>query len=293
MTDWVLTAVGLVLIAVVVRDVFHTLFHPIGHGSVAPLVMKFVWRVLRAFRADRRIASLTGPLGFALVVLIWGVIAVLGWALLYLAQMPEGFVYSSELDPATRSNVFDSFYLSLVAIGTLGFGEIVPALPFLRIMVPLEALFGFMLVTAAVSWILQIYPALHRRRVLALELSTLREARHANPDCGIDSVPTDVLTGIAGAIVEARNDFTQYSATYYFRDVEVDASLAASLDYAAELAAEAEGSDQPQTKLAGAMITAAVESLAELLGREFLQFDGDTESVIKAYATDHRHTDQE
>lgn len=289
MTDWVATAIGLLLIAVVIRDVFHTLFHPIGHGSIAPVVMRFVWWLLRGFRADRRIASLTGPLGLAVVVLAWGAIAVVGWALLYLAQMPEGFAYGSELDPAVRNNVFDSIYLSLVTIGTLGFGDIVPTVPFLRLMAPLEALFGFMLLTAAVSWVLQIYPALHRRRVLALQLSTLREARAAQPDLGIDDVPTDVLTGIAGAIVEARNDFTQYGATYYFRDLEADASLAASLQYAAVLAAEAVGSKHPHTRLAGTLIIAAVDSLAQLLSQEFLQFDGDTDAVIKAYATDHRH----
>jgi hypothetical protein len=184
----------------------------------------------------------------------------------------------------------DSLYVSLVTIGTLGFGDIVPTSPLLRLIVPLEALFGFMLLTAAVSWVLQIYPALHRRRVLALQLSTLREARRADPALGIDSVPTDVLTGLAAAVVEARNDFTQYGATYYFRDLEADASLAASLEYATALAVEAVDSALPQTRLAGGLITAAVDSLAELLNQEFLRFDGDTAAVIKAYAADHRHT---
>jgi hypothetical protein len=288
--DWTIAVVGALLVAVVVRDVFHTLFHPIGHGSIAPQVMKFVWWLLRLFRPDRRIASLTGPLGIALVVLTWGAIAVLGWAMVYFAQMPNGFAYGSELNPAHRNNVFDSLYVSLVTIGTLGFGDIVPTSPLLRLIVPLEALFGFMLLTAAVSWVLQIYPALHRRRVLALQLSTLREARRANPDLGIGSVPADVLTGLSGAIVEARNDFTQYGATYYFRDLEADASLAASLEYATALAVEATDSAHPQTRLAGALIAAAVESLAELLNQEFLRFDGDTAAVIKAYAADHRHT---
>jgi len=275
---------------VVVRDVFHTLFHPIGHGSIAPQLMKFVWWLLRLFHPDRRIASLTGPLGIALVVLTWGALAVLGWAMLYFAQMPDGFAYSSELNPAERHDVFDALYLSLVTVGTLGFGDIVPTSPVLRLLVPLEALFGFMLLTAAVSWVLQIYPALHRRRVLALQLSTLREARRAQPSLGIDSIPTDVLTGIADAVVEARNDFTQYGATYYFRDLEADASLAFSLEYATQLAAEASGSTSPQARLAGALITAAVDSLAGLLDEEFLRLGGDTEAVIKAYAADHRHT---
>ncbi|MBJ7338136.1 MAG: two pore domain potassium channel family protein [Mycolicibacterium sp.] len=254
-------------------------------------MMRLVWWLLRAFRSDRRIASLTGPLGIALVVLTWGAMAVLGWAMLYYSQMPNGFVYGSELNPADRHDVLDALYLSLVTIGTLGFGDIVPTSPFVRMIVPLEALFGFMLLTAAVSWVLQIYPALHRRRVLALQLSTLREARQANPDLGIESVPIDVLTGLAGAIVEARNDFTQYGATYYFRDLETDASLASSLDYATHIATEATASAEPQTQLAGALIGAAIRSLADLLNREFLKFDGDTDAVIRAYAADHRHVD--
>jgi hypothetical protein len=288
--EWVLTLVGVLLVAVVVRDVFHTLFHPVGHGSIAPQVMKAVWRLLRLLPADRRIATLTGPLGIAVVVLTWGFMAVVGWALIYLAQMPEGFAYGSELDPADRHNLVNALYLSLVTVATLGFGDVVPTSVSLRLAAPFEALFGFMLLTAAVSWVLEIYPALHRRRVLALQLSTLRRAREGEPDAGIDGVPVDVLTSLAASVVEARNDFTQYGATYYFRDLEADASLAASLEYATQLAAEASASPQPQMRMAGALMSTAVDSLAELLDQEFLQLGGDTAQVVQAYAEDHRHT---
>src|SRR4029079_9377239 len=94
-------------------------------------------------------------------------------------------------------------------------------------------------------------------------LSTLREARRANPDLGIDSVPTDVLTGLSAALVEARNDFTQYGATYYFRDLEADASLAASLEYATALAVEATESAHPQTRLAGRLMNATRHTLPQ------------------------------
>lgn len=285
--DSVLTIVGSALVLVVVRDVFHTLFHPIGHGSIAPKVMKLVWRVLRLFPADRRIASLTGPLGMVAVIGTWAVGTVVGWALIYLAQMPEGFTYGSEIDPSARNDVMDSLYFPLVTVGTLGFGDIVPSAPLLRVAVPLEALLGFMLITAAVSWVLQIYPALHRRRVLALELSSLRRAREAEDASDIGDLPTDVITTLTASVVEARNDFTQYGATYYFRDLDADASLAASLAYAVALGAEASSSSVPQTRVAGAMLTAAVESLAKLLDDEFLHLDGDTDAVIRAYAHDH------
>jgi len=287
--EWVFTLVGILLVAAVVRDVFHTLFHPVGHGSIAPQVMKAVWRLLRLLPADRRIATLTGPLGIAVVVLTWGFMAVVGWTLIYFAQMPEGFAYGSELNPAARHDLIDSLYLSLVTISTLGFGDVVPASVSLRLVAPFEALFGFMLLTAAVSWVLEIYPALHRRRVLAMQLSTLRRAREAVPDAGIDDVPVDVLTSLAASVVEARNDFTQYGATYYFRDLEVDASLAASLEYATQLAAEACASSRPQMRMAGALMSTAVDSLAELLDQEFLQLGGDTVQVVQAYAADHRH----
>ena len=288
--EWVITVLGVGLVVVVVRDVFHTLFHPVGHGSIAPQVMKLVWRLLRLFPSDRRIASLTGPLGITAVIITWGVTAVLGWMLIYFPQMPNAVSYSSELNPAGRNELIDSLYLSLVTVATLGFGDIVPTSPWLRVAAPLEALFGFMLVTAAVSWVLQIYPALHRRRVLALQLSTLREARRSDTSLAeVDSIPIDVLTTVAASIVEARNDFTQYGATYYFRDLEADASLAASLGYATDLAAEAAASTQSQVRLAGAMITAAVNSLAELLDQEFLHLGGDTFAVVQAYAADHGH----
>ena len=288
--EWVITVLGVGLVVVVVRDVFHTLFHPVGHGSIAPQVMKLVWRLLRLFPSDRRIASLTGPLGITAVIITWGVTAVLGWMLIYFPQMPNAVSYSSELNPAGRNELIDSLYLSLVTVATLGFGDIVPTSPWLRVAAPLEALFGFMLVTAAVSWVLQIYPALHRRRVLALQLSTLRQARRSDTSLAeVDSIPIDVLTTVAASIVEARNDFTQYGATYYFRDLEADASLAASLGYATDLAAEATASTQSQVRLAGAMITAAVNSLAELLDQEFLHLGGDTFAVVQAYAADHGH----
>ncbi len=92
-----------------------------------------------------------------------------------------------------------------------------------------------------------------------------------------------------GAVCTWRNDFTQWGAPYYFRDLEADASLADSLEYATDLAAEATGSSQPHTRMAGALINAAVNSLTELLDREFLRFGGDAACIVQAYAQDHRH----
>jgi hypothetical protein len=34
--EWVVAVVGISLVTVVVRDMFRTLFHPVGHGTIAP-----------------------------------------------------------------------------------------------------------------------------------------------------------------------------------------------------------------------------------------------------------------
>lgn len=78
--------------------------------------------------------------------------------------MPEGFNFGSSLDPHRSSDAVATLDLSLATVGTLGFGDILPADPVLRVLAPVQALLGFVLLTAAISWVLQVYPALGRPR---------------------------------------------------------------------------------------------------------------------------------
>ena len=50
------TVAGLALMAVVLRDLFHTIWHPGAQGTLARRILAGVWRVCRAGRR----ASLTG-----------------------------------------------------------------------------------------------------------------------------------------------------------------------------------------------------------------------------------------
>jgi hypothetical protein len=61
-----------------------------------------------------------------------------------------------------------------VTLATLGYGDIVPTSDLLRVLVPLEALVGFALLTAALSWVISVYPALSRRRSLARGATLLK-----------------------------------------------------------------------------------------------------------------------
>jgi hypothetical protein len=283
------TAAGAVLIVTALHDVFRTLFHPRGEGRLARTVMSAIWRLTARLDARRPVASMAGPLGMISVIALWGSLVVLGWTLVYLAHVPDGLSYAPALAPEERNDLLDALYLSLVTVATLGFGDIVPTSPWLRVAAPLEALVGFVLLTAAVSWVLQVYPALHRRRVLALRLSTLRRVRRSHPDPGVDRIPTGVLIELGEGMAHARTDLSQYAATYYFRDANPETALAANLPYALQLSEEAQSCDHLPTRMAGAMLSAAVDDLAELLDRQFLRLGADTATVLRAYATDHRH----
>ena len=98
-------------------------------------------------------------------------------------HFPDGFRFATELGPAAGQQGFvDALYMSLVTLGTIGYGDISPASDVLRLLVPLEALVGFALLTASVSWLLTVYPALSRRRSLAYEITLLREVtRRSRP----------------------------------------------------------------------------------------------------------------
>lgn len=172
-------------------------------------------------------------------------------------------------------------------MATLGYGDIVPTSTWLRVVSPLQGLIGFALLTAAVSWVLQVYPALNRRRVLALQLSMMEQTRRLEALSSMDGTTAarllqDVSTGIA----QARIDLTQYSETYFFRDASPQTSLALTVGYAHRLSETAQGTSTAELRQAGAILAASLQDLAEFLDGHFLHTGADTRAVLSAYSQD-------
>ncbi|MEU9920204.1 potassium channel family protein [Streptomyces griseoluteus] len=284
--EWLVSLGGAGLVLVTLRDLFHTLWHPTRHGGLSRLVMTALWRLARRFRARRRVVGLVGPLALVTVVSLWTAAIVLGWAVVYWPHMPGAFTFSPGSRAAQQSSFLDSVYLSLVTVATLGLGDIAPIEGWLRVVSPLEALVGFVLLTATVSWVVEIYPALTRRRVLAVRLALLRDSdpAPAQVDCTagallLDSLVTDVVC--------VRIDFTQYAEAYYFHDGEDHSSLAAVVGFAFVLAERGKSARLPEVRLAGALLGGALEDLAGVLDQRFLRTGGTPAEVFAAYAADH------
>jgi hypothetical protein len=285
--DWFVTAVGIVMVVAALRDVFHTLWHPSGRGSLSTLVTSTLWRLSRAPHAPARLADVAGPGAMAVVVLLWTSIVVVGWTLIYWPHMPEAFSFAPGLVPEQRSNILDALYLSLVSLSTLGFGDIVPVSGWLRLAAPLQALVGFTLLTACVSWVGQIHPALTRRRVLALRLASLRKAALAEREAPEAAFTAGLLMNLAEEVNQVTVDLSQYTEAYYFHDGDESRSLAAMIGYAGDLALRGRTSRHTEIRASAAVLATALEEMSSLLGSEFLHVEGTFMEVFAAYAQDH------
>ncbi|MFF8606607.1 potassium channel family protein [Streptomyces sp. NPDC015346] len=285
--EWSLSLLGAALVLFVLRDVFHTLWHPTRHGGLSRLVMTALWRLSRRLNGRRRgAAGLAGPLGMVTVFSLWALGVAVGWALVYWPHMPGAFSYSTGLDPADHASPVDALYVSLVNLATLGLGDIAPVAGWLRLLAPLEALVGFALLSAVVAWILGIYPALARRRTLALRLSHLRRT-HGTTEALDSDAGAALLDSVAAEVCVVSIDFMQYPESYYFFDGDARASLAEQIGFAAGLAERAAQARHRDVGPAADVLNAALDDLAVILDERFLRTGGRTPVVLAAYATEH------
>ncbi|WP_406000274.1 potassium channel family protein [Streptomyces sp. NBC_00829] len=283
---WLVSLAGAGLVMFALRDVFHTLWHPTRHGGISRRVMTALWKLSQRLPFRNRGTGLAGPLAMVTVVAMWAGTVVVGWALIYWPHIPDAFSFAAGLDPAEHGGLVDALYISLVTVATLGLGDIAPIESWLRIIAPLEALVGFALLTATVSWVLEIYPALTRRRALALRLSQLQ--RNDPSPLQLDSpLGTAILDNLAAEVARISVDFVQYAESYYFHDGEDHTSLASRIPYAAALADRGSAVGHAEVRLAASLLTTALEDLALILDQRFLHTGGTVAGIYRAYAEDH------
>ncbi|MEV5875357.1 potassium channel family protein [Streptomyces sp. NPDC052101] len=283
---WFVTLLGVALVMAILRDVFHTIWHPTRHGGLSRLVMTGMWRLSSRLSTRWRASGLAGPLGMVCVVAVWALTVAVGWALVYWPHMPGSFAYSSNLVPAEHAGPVDALYVSLVTLSTLGLGDITPVAGWLRVAGPLEALVGFALLSATVSWILGIYPALARRRTLALRLSHVRRGGVTSEALDSDGGAA-LLDSLATAVSMITVDFLQYAESYYFYDGDENTSLPLQIRHAAGLAERAVSARHPDVRLSATVLRRALDDLATILDERFLHTGAATVGVFASYASDH------
>lgn len=284
--DVLLTVLGIVVIVAGLMDMFHTLLHPSGQGRLSRLVLSTVWRVSKV--TGHRAGSAVGPAAMVAVVLLWVVLQAAGWALIYYPHVPGGFMYSSGIDAAAYPDAVEAVYVSVVTLSTLGYGDVVATDPWIRVASPFEALTGFALLTAALTWFTQIYPPLMRRRALALEIKGLADADYAETIGEVEpAIASRVLDSLQADLTKISVDFTQHTEGFYFQESNPDLSLARQLPYALRLRDAAMARSEPAVRLSAQRLSSALNQLGSEIKDDFVGTGEHPGEVFAAYAAEH------
>lgn len=284
LTTWLSTAAGVTLVVLALRDGFEALFHPGGRMVLSRAIMRGWWSLAR-----RRpfTPPLAGPLSLLTILACWLALLVWGWAFVLWPHFPEHFTFA----PGTEGKTLvDALYLSVVTLSTIGYGDVSPASDALRLLVPLEAILGFGLLTAAVSWLLSVYPALSRRRSLAYEIHLLRDALGvAGRLVQDEGRSAERLYGeLLSRLVAVERDLVTLPISYYFAERDPRLELPSAMPWLLELAERGLGDESPaRTRLRARMLRGAIDDFARTT-TGFHGVTGSTAERLAAYARDQR-----
>jgi hypothetical protein len=280
------TAAGLGLIGLAGRDIFDALFHPEGRATLGRFLARAVWLAFRRVWPDVGRLPLAGPVALLTVIGSWAALLAVGWALLYLPHLPDGF-------RGTDGGGFvDALYMSLVTLTTLGFGDVTPTADWLRLITPLEALLGFGLLSASISWLLLIYPVLGRRRSLAYEISLLRTAEQETGE-GVEQLEGEagerVLAELTTRLIAVERDLVNFPITYYFAESDERFAMPTAAPYLRELAERGQRDHAaPRARLRARLLSEAIDDFAATTAERFHGTRAEsTDELLRAYARDH------
>lgn len=176
LVDLALPLVGAGLLALLLTDVYLTVFDPGGRsGPLHEWKNRAVWHAFRgvARHLDNRHASrvrvATGPVLAAVTVVAWLGLLVVSFAFIYYPFV-LGFAFTAT--PAT-SRLTEAIYYSAMATSTMGLGDVVAHAAWLRLLTSLEAMLGFALFSASITYILSTFREIVHPRTLALHVAGL------------------------------------------------------------------------------------------------------------------------
>jgi voltage-gated potassium channel Kch len=290
--DIVWTLLGVALIVLALRDIFDVLFHPLGRGMITRRVVRGIAALARR-RPGRTgtLGLLVGPISYIAVIATWAALLTVGWALVFWPQLPQGFHFDPGLDPARHSGFVDAVYVSLVNLTSLGYGDISPAASLLRLLGPVETLFGLGLLTASISWLLSIYGAISRRDSLAHEVHLAKEAEERLGEKLADSDPElleTLLASYSEQLIRIRRDLIHFPIVHYFRTEDEERALAGLLPFLGSLVAEAGEEDRPHSlRVRAEILRLAIDDFAETLRRRLRMEGENTEETLRNYQSDH------
>jgi hypothetical protein len=152
---------GIVLVAVALSDAFQTIIMPrrVSGVTVSKVFYRLTWIPIAALGrrmppGDRResFLSIYGPISLLLLIVLWGMILVVGFALL---------LWAAGSDPSLTR--FGNLYVSGVTFTTLGLGDFPPKTDLARFITVVEAGTGFGFLAVVIAYLPILYQSFSRR----------------------------------------------------------------------------------------------------------------------------------
>jgi len=219
--------VGLIVIFGVLLDVFLTvLYARMGYSIFADFLAQLVWsgvfHLSRPFPKKRPLMlSFGGPLIVVVVLAFWISAVICGSAMIFHPELGTAVRSSSGETPR---DFFTALYASGTSMITLGTGSLEPHTPASRLLYVFNPVIGMSIMTLTITYVVEIYNALHDRNTLALKLHLMSGKTGDAADLmaglgsGGDFGPGySQLAEVAAEIVSLKESHNFYPVLFYFR----------------------------------------------------------------------------
>jgi hypothetical protein len=266
--------VGAALVVFVAWDITITLLHPTARGPLSYLTNRLTWTVARAFSLrvlGGRWLSYAGPLAVAGNLLGWVFPLWVGYALIYLP-----FVDRFSFDPNTPfgdAGFFEALYVSGTSLTTVGFGDVVATGAALRLATVLEAASGFGALSAAIAYVLSVYPLTTELRSTGLQLADYGMLDFAGAVRAVRESGSAVLPGLMREMTQAHEHLRRFPVLYYFESGDEEEPLTSLARGGVMLLLALRCADPdvfPHAPLYADMMDQIVDRLLEDLERDFV-----------------------
>jgi Ion channel len=283
---WLKVAAGAVIVLFALHEMFNDLFHPTESGALSEWIGCAIFRLCRF---SKWMLTAAGPLSVVVSILTWALMLAVGFALIYWACFPDAYSVEPAAPHSPGAKWWWSLYYSLEMMTTLGLGDIRPNPAWLKLLSAFHTLLGFSFVTASITWIVLIFPALRRVRTLSRKAITLSDAEGQTGVPVISRGMHVVLAGLAEEVIQTRVDLIHFPILFYFYAQDPRASLPRAVFPLMRFAADGMLAERDElVRLSATALNMALADLSELVGKRLDCTHRPPEAIFREFA--HLHS---